>query len=84
MKTKQQKIVSAILEQHSYLNEEGERIALPEYGSNHKIRIGSVLTTLKRWAWYAAYGELPENKLYSASKNKQSIEASLLYQPADF
>lgn len=84
MKTKQQRIVSAILEKHSYLNEDGERIALPEYGSNYKIKIGSVLTTLKRWAWFAAYGEFPEHRLQSASRNKHSIEASLLYQPADF
>ncbi|GAA0794885.1 hypothetical protein [Marinobacterium sediminicola] len=84
MKTKQQRIISELIAQYSYINEEGERIAMPEYGSNYKIRVGSILTTLKRWSYFAAYGEFPENKLYTASRHKQSIEPGLLYSPADF
>ncbi len=83
MKTFKQKVVQSLLEDYSYIDESGELVADPKYGANHKIRIGSTVTTLRRWSYFAHYGEFPEHRLQTFSRNKQSLEPTSFYSPAE-
>ena len=84
MTTKQQKIVTGMLEKYTYINDAGELTALPKYGANYKVRLGETITTLRRWSYFAAYGYFPENRLRTFSSNKDSLEPSCLFAPAEF
>lgn len=82
-KTKQQQIVKAMLERYTEIDNDCELVALPKYGSNYKVKIGTTKTTLKRWSYYEAYGYFPEHRLRSFSRIKDSLEPSYLFAPAE-